>query len=182
MILSYNEHRSYRKLNFFWYSNCLFNQMFDFNLTTPWPKARKNLNLRSKFKDFSCAFGQGVGILFFVGVFFPTIWHPRGGSFVCAVFEANLLFAQFLGQISSFSRHFLETLTETGSIHWVGVQTWLRSSHEGKRWWHPRGGSFVCAVLDANLLLFAPLFRNTYRDRFYTLGRCSNLAAKQPWR
>ena len=24
--------------------------------------------------------------------------------------------------------------------------------------------------------------RNTYRDRFYTLGRCSNLAAKQPWR
>ena len=92
-----------------------------YNLTTPWPKARKNLNLRSKFKDFSCAFGQGVGILFFVGVFFPTIWHPRGGSFVCAVFEANLP-------------------------------------------------------------LFAPLFRNTYRDRFYTLGRCSNLAAKQPWR
>ena len=91
-------------------------------------------------------------------------------------------FAQFLRQISPFSRHFLETLTETGSIHWVGVQTWLRSSHEGKRWWHPRGGSFVCAVLDANLLLFAPLFRNTNRDRFYTLGRCSNLAAKQPWR
>ena len=23
------------------------------NLTTPWPKARKNLNLRSKFKNFS---------------------------------------------------------------------------------------------------------------------------------
>ena len=37
----------------------------------------------------------------------------------------------FWREISSFLCHFLETLTETGSIHWVGVQTWLRSSHEG---------------------------------------------------
>ena len=78
----------------------------------------------------------------------------------------------FLRQIFSFSRHFLETLTETGSIHWVDVQTWLQSSHEGKRWWHPRGGSFVCAVLESNLLVFVPLFENTYRDGFYTLDRC----------
>ena len=127
-------------------------------LTTPWPKARKNLNLRSKFKDFSCAFGQGVGILFFVGVFFPTIWSPRGGSFVCAVFGANLSFARFWTQISSFSRHFLETLTETGSIHWVGVQTWLQSSHEGKRWWHPRWGSFVCGAFRGKSPLFCATF------------------------
>ena len=78
--------------------------------------------------------------------------------------------SRFLGQISSFSRYFLETLTETGSIHWVGVQTWLQSSHEGKRWWHPRGGSFVVTLFGAKLLLFAPLFGNTYRDGFYTLG------------
>ena len=41
-------------------------------------------------------------------------------------------------------------------------------------------GSFVCAVLEANLLLFALLFGNTYRDGFYTLGRCTNLVAKHP--
>jgi len=37
--------------------------------------------------------------------------------------KENLEGAHLLWQISSFSRHFLETLTETGSIHWVGVQT-----------------------------------------------------------
>ena len=41
--------------------------------------------------------------------------------------------SRFLREISSFSGDFLKTLSETGSIHWEGVQTWLRSSHEGKR-------------------------------------------------
>ena len=44
--------------------------------------------------------------------------------------------SHFLRQISSFSCHFLETFTETGSIHWVGVETWLQSSHEGKLRFH----------------------------------------------
>ena len=43
----------------------------------------------------------------------------------------------------------------------------------------PRGGSFVVTLLEGNLLLFGGLFENTYRDGFYTLGRCTNLAAKQ---
>ena len=74
-------------------------------------------------------------------------WPPRGGSFVVTLFEGNLLlFAPFL-----------ETLTETGSIHWVGVQTWLQSTHEGKRWWPPRGGSFIVSLFEGNLLLFVPL-------------------------
>ena len=63
----------------------------------------------------------------------------------------------FWREISSFLRHFLETLTETGSIHWVGVQTWLQSTHEGKRWWPPRGGSFIVSLFEGNLLLFVPL-------------------------
>jgi len=88
----------------------------------------------------------------------------------------------FLRQISSFSGDFLKTLTEMASIHWVDVQTWLQSSHAGKRWWHPRGGSFVVTLFKANLFLFGGLFENTYRDGFNTLGRCTNLAAKQPWR
>ena len=41
--------------------------------------------------------------------------------------------SRFLGQISSFSGDFLKTLSETASIQWVGVQTWLQSSHAGKR-------------------------------------------------
>ena len=63
----------------------------------------------------------------------------------------------FWREISSFLCHFLETLTETGSIHWVGVQTWLQSTHEGKRWWPPRGGSFIVSLFEGNLLLFVPL-------------------------
>ena len=33
-------------------------------------------------------------------------------------------------QISIVSGDFLRILTEMGSIHWVGVQTWLRGSHK----------------------------------------------------
>ena len=42
-------------------------------------------------------------------------------------------FVALFGGISPILCHFLGTLTEMGSIHWVGVQTWLRTSHEGKR-------------------------------------------------
>ena len=44
---------------------------------------------------------------------------------------------------------------------------------------HLEGGSFVVTLFKANLLLFGGLFKNTYRDGFYTLSRCTNLAAKQ---
>ena len=37
--------------------------------------------------------------------------------------------------------------------------------------------SFV-ALLEANLLLFALLFRNTYRDGLYTLGRYTNFGQR----
>ena len=45
---------------------------------------------------------------------------------------AHSFVAPFEG-ISPILNHFLGKLTEMGSIHWVGVQTWLRSSHEGNR-------------------------------------------------
>ena len=41
------------------------------------------------------------------------------------------------------------------------------------------GDHLFVALFEANLLLFAPLFGNTYRDGFHTLGRCTNLAVKQ---
>ena len=63
----------------------------------------------------------------------PLAEGQEKSEFAKQIQELFLAFAQILGQISSFSRHFLETLTETGSIHWVGVQTWLQSTHEGKR-------------------------------------------------
>ena len=50
--------------------------------------------------------------------------------------EGALSFAQFLRQISPFSRHFLETLTETGSIHWVGVSyIFGKLMTNGMQWW-----------------------------------------------
>ena len=107
-----------------------------------------------------------------------------------ATLEGAHSFARFWRQISSFSRHFLETLTETGSIHWVGVQTWLwssheetwlQSTHEGKRWWPPRRGSFVVPLFKGNLLLFVPLFGNTYRDGFNTLGRLRSTHKGKRW-
>ena len=75
----------------------------------------------------------------------------------------------FWGEICLILRHFLGTLTEMGPIHWVYVQTWP-----------PRGGSFNGTLFGGNLHHFAPLFGNTDRDGSYTLGRCTNLAAKQP--
>ena len=39
---------------------------------------------------------------------------------------------------------------------------------------------FIVALFEGNLLLFVPLFGNTYRDGFNTLGRCTNLVAKHP--
>ena len=142
-------------------------------LTTPWPKARKNLNLRSKFWIF------------------PGL-RPRGGHFIfCRCFffaqydnlEGAHSLWRFLGQISSFSRYFLETLTEMGSIHWVGVQTWLQSSHGKVRGDDTlEGAHSLSRFFGTNLLLFVSLFGNTYIDGFYTLGRCTNLSVKQPCR
>ena len=77
--------------------------------------------------------------------------HLKGSHSLC----------HFLGQICLVSRYFLGTLAERVSIHWIGVQSWLRSSHEYKRWWPPRGGSFFVPLFEANLLLFALLFGNT---------------------
>ena len=66
---------------------------------------------------------------------------------------------RFWREISSFSGDFLKTLTDMGSIHLVGVQTWLRRSHAGKKWWHPRGGSFVVMLLKGNLFLFGDFLK-----------------------
>ena len=83
-------------------------------------------------------------------------------------------------QICIILGHFLGTLSERGPIHCVGVQTWLRSSHESRWRWPPKGGPFVATLFNANLPDFAPLFWNSGGDGSYTLGRCANLAAEQP--
>ena len=99
-------------------------------------------------------------------------WPPKCGSFVVTL----------LMQICITLRHFLGKLTDMGPIHWVGVQTWLWSRHEGKWRWPPRGGSFFVTLFDANLHHFAPFFGQTDRYGSYTLGRCRNLAEEQPRR
>ena len=86
----------------------------NFYLTTPWPKARKNLNLRSKFKDFSWPSAKGWSFYFLQVFFFAQYDHLEGAHSL----------SLFWRQISSLM----------GSIDWVGVQTWLRSSHEGTRY------------------------------------------------
>ena len=83
-------------------------------------------------------------------------------------------------QICIILGHFLGTLSERGPIHCVGVQTWLRSCHGGKWRWLPIGGSFVVTLFNANMYHFRPIFGNTGRDGFHTLGRCKNLVAEQP--
>ena len=47
------------------------------------------------------------------------------------ILEVDHLFVALFDGISSFLEAFFKTLTEMGSIHWVGVQTWLRSIYEG---------------------------------------------------
>ena len=88
--------------------------------------------------------------------------------------------SRYLMQICIIWGHFLGTLAQMGPLQWVGIQTWLRNSHEGKWQWPPRGGSCVVTLFAANLHHFGPLFGNTGRDGSYTLGRCKNLAAEQP--
>ena len=88
-----------------WYFNRK-NNISGFNLTTPWPKARKNLNFRNKFKDFSWPSAKGWSFFFVVSVFSPQYDHLEG---------AHSLW-HFLGQISSY---FLKPLSEMGSIHWL---------------------------------------------------------------
>ena len=63
----------------------------------------------------------------------------------------------------------------------AGKQPW-RLVLPGKRWWPHRGGSFVSVAFWRNLPHFGGLFGNTCRDGFYTLGWCTNLARKQPWK
>ena len=84
--------------------------------------------------------------------------------------------SRFLRQISSFSHHFLETLTEMGSIHWVGVQTWMVRGDDILEKAH----SFV-ELFDGISSLSGKFLENTYRDWFYTRGLCTSLAAKQSW-
>ena len=88
----------------------------------------------------------------------------------------------FSMQICLISCHFLETLAEMGPIHWVGVQTWLRSSHEGKWQWPSRGGSFDVTLFLRHLPYFTLVFGNSDRYWSYTLGMCTNMAAEHSWR
>ena len=79
-----------------------------------------------QIQGFFLVFGQGVGILFFVVFFPPQYDHLEGAH----------SFARFWTQISPFSRHFLETLTETGSIHWVSVSyIFGKLMTNGMQWW-----------------------------------------------
>ena len=76
----------------------------------------------------------------------------------------------FWGEICLISCHILGTLTERGTIHWVGVQTWLQSSQAGSRCLPPIGSSFDVPLLGGNLPHFAPHFGNTDRDGYYRRG------------
>ena len=58
--------------------------------------------------------------------------------------EGAHLLCHFWREICLVSRFFLGTLTEVGSIHWVGVETCLRSSHEGKGVDHLEGAHSMC--------------------------------------
>ena len=53
----------------------------------------------------------------------PLAALSRNAAYKDMTVEVAHSFARFWRQISSFSRYFLETLTETGCIHWVGIQT-----------------------------------------------------------
>ena len=54
----------------------------------------------------------------------------------CIGLEGAHSFVPFWSQISSFSRYFLKTLTETGSIHWVGVSyIFGKLMTNGMQWW-----------------------------------------------
>ena len=70
--------------------------------------------------------------------------------------EGARLLSPFSMKICIILGHFLETLTNMGHINWVGVQTWLQSSHEGHLRWPPIGGSFVVTLFNANLHHFWP--------------------------
>ena len=92
----------------------------------PLAEGQEKSEFAKQIQGFFLAFGQGVGILFFV-VFFPQQYDHLEGAHS---------FAQFLGQISSFSRHFLKTLTETGSMHWIGVSyIFGKLMTNGMQWW-----------------------------------------------
>ena len=109
---------------------------------------------------------------------FSNVKHLLGTALKFHLEGARSL-SHFSMQICIISRYFLGTLAEMGPIHWVGVQTWLQSIHEGKWRWPPRGGLFVVTLFKANLHHFAALFGNTDSYGFYTLGRCTNLAAER---
>ena len=74
------------------------------------------------------------------------------GEFVVTLLDANL---HYLG-------HFLGTLAEIDPIHWVGVQTWLWSSREGRWRWPPRRGLFVVMLFDTNLHNFQKVPKSTF--------------------
>ena len=93
----------------------------------PLAEGQEKSEFAKQIQGFFLAFSQGVVILFFVGVFFFSQYDHLEGAHS---------FAQFLRQISSFSCYFLETLTETGSIHWVGVSyIFGKLMTNGMQWW-----------------------------------------------
>ena len=91
--------------------------------------------------------------------------------------EGACSLSRYLMQICIILEHFSGTLADMVLLHWVGLQTCLRSSHEGKWRSAPIVGSFDVTIFYANLYPFGLLFGNTGRDGSYTMGRCTNLAA-----
>ena len=72
-----------------------------------------------------------------------------------------------------------------GSIHCVGSTLWVyklgcKAAMKERGDDHLEGAHLFVALFDANLHCFGGLFANSYRDGFYTLGRCTNLVARQP--
>ena len=57
----------------------------------------------------------------YVAGWYVAEWHVAECHVAECLWAAHSL-CHFWREITSFLRHFLETLTETGSIHWVGVQ------------------------------------------------------------
>jgi len=96
----------------------------------------------------------------------PTLWVYKLGCKAAMKergddhLEGAHSLCHFKREISHISWDFWGTLTEMGSIHCTGVETWL--------------------LLGENLPHFGGLLGTTYRDGFYTLGKCTNLAPKQP--
>ena len=70
--------------------------------------------------------------------------------------------SRFSMKICIILRNFLRSLADMGPIHWVGVQTWLRSSREVKwRWYWSPGGARSLSLFSLQLCIISRHFLGT---------------------